>query len=214
MTRLNFYVAFDNVYDEIDTLISGQNTRIPRADNREMPVWDFSHLENMRIYPGRNLNQSLNLLGVFPMEYITTAFVDDETKPEVNFILRLLSSNLNFNQLSMRAVFNNCPIGTRFFLVNPIDKNPVYAYYTDLYNSISSSDDIDSVTFRRKSRLFGSLSYSESDIIEAIDGAYNRADNFFTANESGQLGFFTADTYQNDNINQSSNLNCRLLIKE
>jgi hypothetical protein len=100
MTRLNFYVAFDNVYDDIDTLLSGQNTRIPRPDTREMPVWDFSHLENMRIYPGRNLNQSLNLLGVFPMEYITTAFVDDETKPEVNFILRLLSSNLNINQSS------------------------------------------------------------------------------------------------------------------
>lgn len=43
MTRLNFYIAFDNVYDEINTLISGQNTRISRPSNRDMPVWDFSH---------------------------------------------------------------------------------------------------------------------------------------------------------------------------
>jgi hypothetical protein len=212
--RLNFYVTFDNVYDYIDTYLEGPQTKNLKHGNAgSTSIWNFDHLKNMKIYPGRNLNQSLNQFGTFPMEFIDSAFIKDETKPEVNLILRLLSSNMNFNQLSMRATFNNCDVGTRFFLIMPTNINIVYDYYTTLYNS-TLTDDIDPDMFARKSRLFGQGTYTESDMKETIDGAYARAENFFKANGSVAEGYFTNNTYQTNQTDQESNFKCRLLIKE
>lgn len=210
--RLNFYVSFDNVYDSIDPLLAGNTTRTKRSVGQDynLPVWNFDHLNNMTLYPGRNLNQTLNQTGSFPIDFINSVFIQDENKIEVNFILRLLSSNLNFNQMSMRAIINSCPIGTRFFLIKPIDMTAVFNYYINLYNT----GDDDPVTSSRKSRLFGGVAYTESDIIESINGAYARGEHFFSANGTTSLGHFSANAYQTNQLDQQSDLICQLLVKE
>ena len=210
--RLNFYVSFDNVYDSIDPLLAGDTTRMKRATGPDysMPVWSFDHLNNMGLYPGRNLNQSLNQIGSFPMDFVNSLFIQDESKPEVNFILRLLSSNLNFNQMSMRATLSTCPVGTRFFLIKPTDMTAVFDYYKNLYNI----GDDEPVTSSRKARLFGGVAYTESDIIESINGAYARGEHFFSANGTSSSGYFTSGAYQTNQLDQQSDLTCQLLVKE
>ena len=209
--RLNFYVTFDNVYDIIDPLLDGVSTRITWPVNQKArPVWSFVHLKNMKMYPGRNLNQSLQQTGEFPAEFVNSAFIEDNSRPEVNFILRLLSSNVNFNQLSMRATFNNCPAGSRFFLIKSADMSSTYNHYIDLYNATNDNP----AAVAKKSRLFGAETYTPSDIREAIDGAYNRAEHFFNTSGTNALGHFTAHTYQTNQVDEVSDLICQLLIKE
>jgi hypothetical protein len=206
--RLNFYVTFDNVYDDIDSLLTSPATKLPLpAGGSVNPVINFDHIKNMKLYSGMILNHSLEETGQLPAEFLDVSFEQDASKPEVNLILRLLSSNLNFNQLSMRATFNNCPVGTRFFLIKPTHMDMVYNYYIDLYNS-------EHTNFATKVRLFGPGTYTESDIKEAINGSAIRADHFFTSSGSVVEGYFSADTYQTTNVEQLSNLSCRLLIKE
>lgn len=210
--RLNFYVTFDSVYDIIDPLLAGDTTRIkkPTEQSYNLPVWNFDHLNNIGLYPGRNLNQSLDQTNSFPIDFVNSLFKEDVARPEVNFILRLLSSNLNFNQMSMRATLNSCPVGTRFLLIKPTDMTAVFDYYINLYNT--SNDD--PTTSSRKFRLFGGVAYTESDIIESINGAYLRGEHFFTTNGSASSGYFTANTYQTSQLDQQSNLTCQLLVKE
>jgi hypothetical protein len=205
--RINFYVTFDNVYDEVDPLLTSPNTKIPLVvPEGRTQVWNFDHIKNMKLYSGIHLNHSVEETGQLPFEFINASFEKDDSKSEINLILRLLSSNLNFNQLSMRATFNNCAAGTRFFLIKPLDMDVVYNYYIDLYNATHSN-------FARRARLFGPGAYTETDIKEAINGACVRADHFFTTSGAGPEGYFTADTYQTNSINQISNLSCRAIIK-
>jgi hypothetical protein len=62
--------------------------------------------------------------------------------------------------------------------------------------------------------LFGGVAYTESDIIESINGAYARGEHFFAANGLTSSGYFTSGAYQTNQLDQQSDLTCQLLVKE